>query len=584
MFRNFIIFQHLSLFETPTGMSDLRAAYGSFWMLDTVRQLRNIALERYSLPMMVGEYDHPDRRADLEQSLETARSQTWMSLPIGCQVKALDIAGRGPSDFENAIASLKEDIAIAISGAFLQMLAGDIPNGAGNSQVHKSTSELLQWELASKCGDLLTDQVAPDLIAKNFSEADIPKVTFGGTNDANLLPSVQIDSALSQTLGLDLSLEELYKRYARQKPRTPQDTLQSPINYQKQQQQIMQMQQQQQMQIQAQQGGPDKAETTPTDQPDGGQEDGNTPGNTNMDQTQPQEQQFAEMDTTYSGHCSPIAEGLGFNREKMDPDGVRREREQIRTAERLQGGATRTGPPSDPWQKSGRFAEHPGIISKVTHAPAELGNLVKKAYRWATKRYGKVGAPLVLAASTVSPLPGLVPVAAEAIRGTVRKLEGKSFFAEGSPPIDDRMLDHLRQIHDGFHAAAGQQAPFVSRSKLKAHLLCVMKNPKKFTDRLSKFSQAGTVSALSQPPKRLFSDDGTDVDPGLGQEPAAYVRKHSEQKVVVKDKSSGQKLIVKDNVSAFLTHLAGSLRGMQPWQLRELTAAAERMAAEAAAA
>src|SRR5262249_52685039 len=37
---NFVIYQHMPLFESPTGMSDLRAAYRAFWMMDTAWHLR----------------------------------------------------------------------------------------------------------------------------------------------------------------------------------------------------------------------------------------------------------------------------------------------------------------------------------------------------------------------------------------------------------------------------------------------------------------------------------------------------------------------------------------------------------------
>ena len=43
---------------------------------------------------------HPDQRADLEASLEDLRNQTWIKLPVGCQVEALELSTRpGPVGF-----------------------------------------------------------------------------------------------------------------------------------------------------------------------------------------------------------------------------------------------------------------------------------------------------------------------------------------------------------------------------------------------------------------------------------------------------------------------------------------------------
>ena len=41
----FVIYRHMPLFDNPTGMSDLRAVYSRWWMLDTVLKLRAVGLE-----------------------------------------------------------------------------------------------------------------------------------------------------------------------------------------------------------------------------------------------------------------------------------------------------------------------------------------------------------------------------------------------------------------------------------------------------------------------------------------------------------------------------------------------------------
>src|SRR6516225_1819656 len=120
----------MPLFESPTV--SVRAAYKAFWMLDTVWQLRGLGRERYSLFVTKGTYSHPDQRADLEASLEDLRNQTWISLPVGCQVEALELSTRGQSDFAAAIQDLRMEIALAIAGAFLQILEGQQAGVAGD--------------------------------------------------------------------------------------------------------------------------------------------------------------------------------------------------------------------------------------------------------------------------------------------------------------------------------------------------------------------------------------------------------------------------------------------------------------------
>ncbi len=223
---NFVIFQHLSLYENATGMSDLRAAYRAFWLKNTAWQLRAIGMERYGLPIMKGTYVPSDdaQRVELEAKLPLLRSQSWINLPEGAKVEALDIASRSQADFASAIADLNEEIVIGITGAFLQMLGGQVTDGRGDSKVHRGNAELLQWELAAAVGDIVTDQIVPDLVDPNFEGAERPIVTFGGVNDNEMAASITIDQGLLN-MQVPLSKAEVYQRYGRQEPTDDDDKL-----------------------------------------------------------------------------------------------------------------------------------------------------------------------------------------------------------------------------------------------------------------------------------------------------------------------------------------------------------------------
>lgn len=225
---NFLIYSHMPLFETPTGISDFRAAYRAYWLADTAWQLRAIGLERYGLPVIKGTYRSDPEQYALEQSLPNLRSQGWITVPEGALVEAMDIAARGTTDFESAIRDLREEMVLAIAGAILQMLTTTgTAEMRGSADVQKGTFELLQWYLAQEAADVLNDQLFPQLIDLNYRGADYPTCTFGGVNDGAMKDSITVDQFFLQS-NLPLSKEEMYEKYGRQQPLSEDDAVTSP--------------------------------------------------------------------------------------------------------------------------------------------------------------------------------------------------------------------------------------------------------------------------------------------------------------------------------------------------------------------
>ncbi len=225
---NFLIYSHMPLFETPTGISDFRAAYRAYWLADTAWQLRAIGLERYGLPVIKGTYRTDAEQFALEQSLPNLRSQGWITVPEGALVEAMDIAARGTTDFESAIRDLREEMVLAIAGAILQMLTTTgTAEMRGSADVQKGTFELLQWYLAQESADVLNDQLFPQLIDLNYRGADYPTCTFGGVNDGAMKDSITVDQFFLQS-NLPLSKEEMYEKYGRQQPLSEDDAVTSP--------------------------------------------------------------------------------------------------------------------------------------------------------------------------------------------------------------------------------------------------------------------------------------------------------------------------------------------------------------------
>lgn len=223
--RDFIIFRNLPLFE-GVGMSDFRAAYGAYWRLDTVEKLRVIHLEKFTSPYFKGTYKDEDDRDELASEMEKAKSRSWIVIPDGAQLEALSIATRGEKEFDDAARSYKEDIALAIAGAFLQMLTAQGGGGEmrGDSQTQKSTSELFIWRLAATVCTLLDTQGTPDLVEMNFAGADYPTCSLGGINYAELKSGIEIEE-IAQRMGAKLSQRAFAKKYGLQLASTPDDEL-----------------------------------------------------------------------------------------------------------------------------------------------------------------------------------------------------------------------------------------------------------------------------------------------------------------------------------------------------------------------
>jgi hypothetical protein len=226
---DFLLYRNLSLFESPRGLSDYRAAYRAWWIMATAWRLRALGLERWSQPSLKGTYtDEGQHRQALEAALAGYQANTWLTVPLGCTVDAIDIANRGESDFKSAIADLREEMAIACSYATLTILTSAQTNPRGDSEVQKTTTQLKQWGLAANVGAVLTEQAAPPLTRLNYPGVPPCTVTLGAVDEGALSARLRNDTGLVKDLGLKLSRKESYRYYGRQQPAGPDDELGGP--------------------------------------------------------------------------------------------------------------------------------------------------------------------------------------------------------------------------------------------------------------------------------------------------------------------------------------------------------------------
>jgi Protein of unknown function (DUF935) len=223
---SFVTCVNFQLYESPLGISDMRAAYRAFWVKDTTWKMRGLHLDKFTSPFFVGTYAEPAARAALEEELAKARANTWLTVPQGCLVQPI-VAGSGTSDYEAAIEDCDKEILVSIVGAYLQILEGATPSGRGDTGIHKETSELFQWALATLLGQVITHQLAPPWVELNYGDVPCPTVTLGAVSEDDLLRRASVDRAL-QGLGMKLSKKEAYAFYGRQEPADPADVLEPP--------------------------------------------------------------------------------------------------------------------------------------------------------------------------------------------------------------------------------------------------------------------------------------------------------------------------------------------------------------------
>ncbi len=227
---DFLIYRHMPQYDAPTGMSDLRAAYRSYWQLDTLEKLRAVHCEKAAIPMLKGSYANTAVKASLESALAKAKSQRWLSVPEAAKVELLELAGSAADVFDKAVQRLQHDIFLGIQYAFLQSLEGETTDGAGNSQVHASQSDKATWYLANTVQCLLNDReqgLIKDAVDLNYVVAEYPTAKLSSVDVNELAQEMQIDTGL-KALGWKFSIDELSERYGRTLPESPEDELKPP--------------------------------------------------------------------------------------------------------------------------------------------------------------------------------------------------------------------------------------------------------------------------------------------------------------------------------------------------------------------
>ena len=222
---DFIHFTFLKIFESPFGMSDLRACYRGAMLIESAVKLRAILLENYSGPYLAAKYQAGDTatRDQVAAVLATARARGYIVLPDGADLQVMNLATSSPDQFQATIEDLRKEIALSLQGAYLDQVESKTPQG--NSETHKTVAELFQWYLSVVVASTVTEQLGPDLVQPNYGAAGgRPTAVLGGIDPDDVIANGRrIEQA--QKIGLPVSQEYAYEIMQVEPPRDAADVL-----------------------------------------------------------------------------------------------------------------------------------------------------------------------------------------------------------------------------------------------------------------------------------------------------------------------------------------------------------------------
>lgn len=213
---NFVIYRHTPFYNSPVGISDLRAAYRPAWCIEAATRLRSIAIEKRAIPWVIGHYKNTTIKPSLEAALARAKSQTWFSVPEDARVEVVNAAANSDEIFHKSILDWKHDVFLGIVGSILSQLEGTTTDGRGSSKVHKSIADLFKWALSASL-TMIINALVRDLVDLNYVVGRYPRANLSAVDVMELVQEANIDKTLN-AMGLDLSRQDMYDRYGRQPP------------------------------------------------------------------------------------------------------------------------------------------------------------------------------------------------------------------------------------------------------------------------------------------------------------------------------------------------------------------------------
>jgi hypothetical protein len=223
---SFVIFRYLNLYSSAhSGYTDLEAAYNHFLQKVALIRLRAIFEDRMAGGFIVGKVTNP-ADPNTQADFAAARSCGYLLVTPGSEVEVLNIAAGAADTFRNSIEDKDKAILLALNGAYLHVLESTHSNPRGDTRVHLSGSELLQWHFAASLSACFTRQLAPLIVGENFAGAGRPRLTLSAIDPTFIAADLQNALLLKQLVGPEnMSMQEAYERAGWGPPRGPGDKL-----------------------------------------------------------------------------------------------------------------------------------------------------------------------------------------------------------------------------------------------------------------------------------------------------------------------------------------------------------------------
>ena len=226
--EKFVHVAFLPDFESPRGLSHIRAAYTAWWVKDVVRRAWAQYLEKFG-PVPVGTYDDPAQRAALEAQLKRFAARRWLAIPAAVKIEVVQFTSMVAQEgFQEAMDYQDKQIFLAIRGAYLQALEGSKTGARAMGEVHSAQADLFVWFLSQELSSVINEQIIPRLMQLNFGDAvDAPVVRLEAPAEEDMLIKAEILEKLVAA-GLPLSKQSLYETYGVTPPADDEDALGGP--------------------------------------------------------------------------------------------------------------------------------------------------------------------------------------------------------------------------------------------------------------------------------------------------------------------------------------------------------------------
>lgn len=225
---NVILYTHNGLYNNPFGQSDLRACHRAAGIIDNAYKAWYTAAKIFGLPYMVAK-GPAQRIGILKDVMKALRGGGYAVIEEKDSIEAINLAASsGTSSFGELIKTLREDIFLAIRGAYTPFLEGQGGTGAHNdTQVSEDQANDGEIALIEKVCRVVRRQLFPWLVGPNFPKGTgIPHLKIGGTDWDKTTKFVQAVTA-GQAAGGKFKADWFYETagFVAADPADPNDAL-----------------------------------------------------------------------------------------------------------------------------------------------------------------------------------------------------------------------------------------------------------------------------------------------------------------------------------------------------------------------